>query len=56
MIMEDDTLKISEEYLRMSVAELDREAKRVYAEIQKKPRNIKSKKKAVGKKDVKFFF
>lgn len=57
MVMENDKLNIPEEYRKMSVAELEREAKKVMEDLAKHPSEIKQKKKAAnGKKEVVFNF
>ena len=53
MVMENDEFKIPEQYRKMSVAQLDKEAKNLLEQIKSTPRNIQSKKKAApGKKEV----
>ena len=57
MMMENDKLNIPEEYRKMSVAELEQEAKRVMEELAKHPQERKEKKKAAnGKKEIVFNF
>lgn len=57
MIMENDRLNIPEEYRKMSVAELEQEAKRVMTELSKQSSEKKDKKKAVnGKREIVFNF
>lgn len=57
MIMENDRLNIPEEYRKMSVAELEQEAKRVMTELSKQSSEKKEKKKAVnGKREIVFNF
>ena len=53
--MENDEFKIPEQYRKMSVAQLDKEAKKLLEQIKSTPRNIQSKKKAAqGRKEVSF--
>lgn len=53
--MENDEFKIPEQYRKMSVAQLDKEAKNLLEQIKSTPRNIQSKKKAAqGQKEVSF--
>lgn len=53
--MENDEFVIPEQYRKMSVAELEAEAKKVLEQINSKPREIIRKKKAApGRKEVKF--
>lgn len=55
MVMENDEFVIPEQYRKMSVAELEAEAKKVLEQINSKPREIIRKKKAApGRKEVKF--
>lgn len=56
MIMENDEFKIPEQYQKMSVAQLEQEAEKLFAQIKKEPRNIQCKKQAPqGQKEVIFF-
>ena len=55
MAMENDEFRIPEQYRKMSVAQLDKEAKKLLEQIKSTPRNIQSKKKAAqGQKEVSF--
>ena len=55
LTMENDEFRIPEQYKKMSVTQLDDEAKNLYENIKNKPRNIREKKKvAQGKKDILF--
>ena len=55
LIMENDEFRIPEQYRKMSVAQLDEEAKKLYENIKSTPRIIHEKKKvANGKKDILF--
>ena len=55
LTMENDEFRIPEQYKKMSVTQLDDEAKKLYENINNKPRNICEKKKvAQGKKDILF--
>ena len=53
MIHENDKLVIPEKYQRMSVSELVQEKEKLYEEIQRKPKQLKTKKKSG---EVKFHF
>lgn len=56
MVMENDEFVIPEQYRKMSVAELEEEAKRVLDQINTRPRNIQHKKKAApGQKEITFY-
>ena len=53
MAMENDEFRIPEQYRKMSVAQLDKEAKKLLEQIKSTPRNIQRKKKATqGRKEV----
>ena len=53
--MENDEFNIPEKYRKMSVAQLDKEAKELLKQIKSSPRNIQRKKKAAcGKKEILF--
>lgn len=55
LTMENDEFRIPEQYRKMSVTQLDDEAKKLYEDIKNKPRNISEKKKvAQGKEDILF--
>lgn len=55
MVMENDEFRIPEQYRRMSVAQLDKEAKILLEQIKSTPRTIQRKKKAAqGRKEVLF--
>lgn len=55
MVMENDEFRIPEQYRRMSVAQLDKEAKILLEQIKSAPRTIQRKKKAAqGRKEVSF--
>ena len=55
MAMENDEFRIPEQYRKMSVAQLDKEAKKLLEHIKSTPRNIQRKKKATqGRKEVSF--
>ncbi len=55
MVMENDEFRIPEQYRKMSVAQLDKEAKKLLEQIKSTPRSIQCKKKATqGKKEVTF--
>lgn len=55
MIMENDEFRIPEQYRKMSVAQLDKEANKLLKQIKSTPRNIQRKKKAAqGRKEVTF--
>lgn len=57
MKMENDEFKIPEQYLVMSVVQLEEETERVLEQIKREPRNIQRKKKASkGRKEVMFNF
>lgn len=56
IIMENDEFKIPERYQKMSVTQLDEEARKVMEQIKSMPRDIRSKKKAAkGRKEIKFY-
>lgn len=53
--MENDEFRIPEKYRKMSVARLDKEAKKILEQINCTPRNIQRKKNAAqGQKEVSF--
>ena len=55
MVMENDEFRIPEQYRRMYVAQLDKEAKILLEQIKSTPRTIQRKKKAAqGRKEVSF--
>lgn len=55
LTMENDEFRIPEQYRKMSVTQLDEEARKLYENIKSKPRTIREKKKvAQGKKDILF--
>lgn len=55
IVMENDEFNIPEKYRKMSVAQLDKEAKELLKQIKSSPRNIQRKKKAAcGKKEILF--
>lgn len=54
--MESDEFRIPEQYRKMSVAQLDKEAEIILEQIKNAPRNIQHKKKAIqGQKEVSFY-
>lgn len=54
--MENDEFRIPEQYRKMSVAQLDKEAEIILEQIKNAPRNIQHKKKATqGQKEVSFY-
>ncbi len=56
MVMENDEFRIPEQYRKMSVAQLDKEAEIILEQIKNAPRNIQHKKKATqGQKEVSFY-
>lgn len=56
VVMEDDRFDIPEQYRKMSVAQLDKEANQLLEQIKKTPKKIKPKKTATnGKREVTFF-
>ena len=56
MPMENDEFKIPEKYRNMSVAQLEREEKKLLEQIKSTPRDIQHKKKVTeGRREVTFF-
>ena len=55
-VMEDDRFDIPEQYRKMSVAQLDKEANLLLEQINKNPKSIKPKKTVTkGKREITFF-
>ncbi len=53
--MENDEFRIPEQYRKMSVAQLDQEAKKILEQIKNTPKNVQRKKKAApGRKEIMF--